>query len=510
MTREHTRMRRGAGRPTEPTAQTRTGRWWWVPPALLLGIVGWRAAAHPLLVGDSHGLVIGSRHVVDCLRHGQFTWCDRRPDGLIGGPSPSGFRQGAVGQFALLQYLLAVPLRAVGLGEMPTLRVLILIDFGALLVALALVWRLARRLGPGLAAWGPVLALALIVSPLLWYSTVPSAEVLAVALMLGVVAGVIEDWPPVVLGLLVALACVSKETNPLFVVALGGLAFLARPAAERTRERLPRAAGPVLIGTLVGSLSNVAFNVFRYDSVNNLTYPRPPYGPPGLSFESRTFAALLVSPNGGILWFWPAAVGVLTIAACAWPRPRRADGWRSLVPWAVLAVFAAEEAGLALWYSPFGWIGWGPRLTLPVVPPLLVLAVAFAGTRGAGLLGRLLRGRCTWLAGVALSVAGLTQLAFLDPQHVLRRFFRIGVSCAHRPIEVDPPAYYRCVQHLAWRRRPVLLEGLREVATPLGLVAALAVVGTVAGLLAVARREAEPQEEPVDGPTLARHGVQRP
>ena len=235
---------------------TRTGRWWWlVPPALLLGIVGWRAAAHPLLVGDSHGLVIGSRHIVDCLRHGQFTWCDRRPDGLIGGPSPTGFRQGAVGQFALLQYLLAVPLRALGMGEMPTLRSLILIDFGALLVSLALVWRLTRRFGEDLAVWGPVLVLSLVVSPLLWYSTVPFAEVLAVALLLGVVAGVIEDWPPVVSACSWRSPASGKETNPLFVVALGGLAFLARPVAERTRERLPATAGPILVGALVGSLS---------------------------------------------------------------------------------------------------------------------------------------------------------------------------------------------------------------------------------------------------------------
>ena len=163
-----------------------------------------------------------------------------------------------------------------------------------------------------------------------------------------------------------------------------------------------------------------------------------------------------------------------------WPSPRAPGrdrdvprGWRSVVPWAVLGVLAAELAGLALWYSPFGWIGWGPRLTLPLVPPLLVLAVAFAGTGGAELLGRLLRGRGIWLAGAVVAVAGVTQLAFLDPQPVLRRFFRSGTSCVHQPIEVDPPAYYRCLQHLAWRRRPVLLDGLRQVTTPLGLVAAL-------------------------------------
>ena len=45
--------------------------------------------------------------------------------------------------------MLAVPLRALGMGELPTLRALILVDFAALLAAVALVWRLARRLGPG-------------------------------------------------------------------------------------------------------------------------------------------------------------------------------------------------------------------------------------------------------------------------------------------------------------------------------------------------------------------------
>jgi hypothetical protein len=490
---------------------TRGGRWWWLlPPALLLGVVGWRAAAHPLLVGDSHGVAIGAQRIVDCLRHGQFTWCDRRPDGLIGGRGPTGFRPGAVGQFPLLQYVLAVPLRAIGLRALPTVRILILIDFTALLASIGLVWRLTRRPGGDLAAWGPVLVLTLIVSPMLWYSTVPFAEVLAIALLLGVVAGVLEGWTPLLLGLLVALACTTKETTPLFVVALGGLAFLARPESERTRAKLPRVAGPVLVGVLVGSLANVGFDVFRYDSLRNSTYLQAPYGPPGISIESRSFAALLVSPNGGLLWFWPAAVGVLAIAACAWPRPRRADGWRSLAPWAVLAVLVADLVGLALWYSPFGWIGWGPRLTLPLVPPLLVLAVVFAGSRGAALLSRVLLGPGVWIAGVVLTVAGSSQLAFLSPGTALQRFFHAGGSCVHRPIEVDPPAYYRCLQELAWQRRPILWEGLRQVATPAGVVATLAVVGAVAGLLALARREARPQVAPVDGPTLARHGVPRP
>ena len=48
-------------------------------------------------------------------------------------------------------------------------------------------------------------------------------------------------------------------------------------------------------------------------------------------------------------------------------------------PLAVVGVIAAFTAGLSLWYSTFGWVAWGPRLTLPILPAVLVAAVRTAG-----------------------------------------------------------------------------------------------------------------------------------
>ena len=42
---------------------------------------------------------------------------------------------------------------------------------------------------------------------------------------------------------------------------------------------------------------------------------------------------------------------------------------RDVVPWNALQVVRRLIAGLASWFSPFGWWAWGPRLSLPWVIP---------------------------------------------------------------------------------------------------------------------------------------------
>ncbi len=63
-----------------------------VPPlAVLVASVAWLAIDDPFLNADTSSLVDGARGVVDCLSEGQFTHCDRRPDGYETGPGPNGF-----------------------------------------------------------------------------------------------------------------------------------------------------------------------------------------------------------------------------------------------------------------------------------------------------------------------------------------------------------------------------------------------------------------------------------
>ncbi len=221
---------------------------------------------------------------------------------------------------------------------------------------------------------------------------------------------------------------VRREGDQPAVRRGAGRAGVPRPARTRAhpRPKLPRVAGPVLLGALAGLARERGLQRVPLRLAAQHHLPPGPVRPAGAGDRvphvrraagvAERRAALVLAGRGG-------GAGHRRVRLAATDGRRR---WRSVVPWAVLGVLAAELAGLALWYSPFGWIGWGPRLTLPLVPPLLVLAVAFAGTGGAQLLGRLLRGRGIWLAGAAVAVAGVTQLAFLDPQPVLRRFFRLG------------------------------------------------------------------------------------
>src|SRR5262249_19753358 len=75
-----------------------------------------------------------------------------------------------------------------------------------------------------------------------------------------------------------------------------------------------------------------------------------------------------------------AGVLVLGLATLA-RRPRDIRRWAP--PVAVAAVTAAFTGLLASWWSTFGWIAWGPRLTLPLLPALVV-AAGRAGPQPAG------------------------------------------------------------------------------------------------------------------------------
>jgi len=41
----------------------------------------------------------------------------------------------------------------------------------------------------------------------------------------------------------------------------------------------------------------------------------------------------------------------------------------------VVGCIAAFTAGIATWWSSFGWIAWGPRLTIPFIPAFLLAGV---------------------------------------------------------------------------------------------------------------------------------------
>jgi hypothetical protein len=446
--------------------------------------VAWASVRSPSLHGDTAGLVHGADGAVHCLARGQLTACDRRADGRMSGPGPTSFVAGRVGQWPLLQYLVAVPMRAAGVSADLTLRTLVALNALALVGLVALVWVTAGRAAK---AWGPVLAVVMVTGPLLWYATAAFGEALACFVAALAVAAVLARRSPWLVGAAVVVGGFTKETTPPFLFVLCAVCVLA-VVPERARRRAYFIA--IVVGTVVSVVLSGLFNVFRFGSFMNSTYMQSTYRVSDTRTVARFFGALWVSPNGGLLWFWPAAIAVVLVGAVAGLRRRRGipmTGAERVAGLVVLGLLALSLAGLAGWFSPFGWIAWGPRLAVPLVPAMVLTAAVASGAAGAAVVQRVLRSAWFWLVGVLLAVAVLPQVAVVWNARAVSDFFAAGPGCANAHVESRPHTYYACVVHKAWHGTPVLVRVVQTLRSPLGFaVMGLAVIA-VATLLMLAR-----------------------
>lgn len=452
--------------------------------ACLAGIVAgvvWEAAQRPSVHGDTAVLVRGAAGIVDCVRHRRFTDCNtfvlRRQ---------TGDRAMGVGPFPLLQYIPAVLLRAFGVSTESTLRVLTALNAASLIAILALARSTLRRLAPPL--WVPVATVVLLASPLLWYGRVAFGEELAAAVILAAVAAALVGAGPPTVGLLVAVACLTKETNPPFVLALTVVCVLARTSgADPVRRRRLIAIG---VGTAVGFALNVGFNVVRFGSLRNTDYMRSALYVPNVSVFARLFSAQWLAPNAGLAWFWPLAPALVFVIAVACYRGGSSTGWQRFATPAIAALLVGQVVVLATWWAPFGWYAWGPRLVLPLLPALLVAACVLGARDATTTVARFLTGRWLLPSALAATVVGLPEAVVVFHGLAVSQFFSHPL-CVGTGILVAPTQYYRCLERTAWSKRPWMLQlGMHGLSSPQGWLMAIAFTGAVVSLLYVARRAA--------------------
>jgi hypothetical protein len=265
------------------------------------------------------------------------------------------------------------------------------------------------------------------------------------------------------------LAGMTKETAAPILIALALIALFGTGAARR------RPARPVLAGLALGLVlavaTNALLNVLRYGTLTNVLYldvAADEYGLEGVPVAHRLdfFAALLVSPNGGLAPFWPAAVLLLAGVAICGVRSRREGVARWWPAAALVGIFLALNAGFASYFTPFGWQAWGPRYTIPWVPALALLAVAAYGDELGRLAGRLLRFPLVLLAGCGALVAfALPHLGVVVSPAAFATVFAPDDRCG--PLHTLRGEHYLdCVSHVAWARPPALLDGLEVLSWP--------------------------------------------
>jgi hypothetical protein len=399
---------------------------------------------HPRFEGDTNGVVWGSDAARSCLSHGPLTGCP------------------GVYYFPLLQYLPAMALGAIGVGDRSILRVLAVISTLCLAGILVLAWRIVSRYsGRGAAA---IVVSVLAAGPLLWYARSTFGEMLAAFLMLLFAEAVLARRGPLAVGATLWLAGITKETALPFLLVLGAVALLA---PIRGKLRLVRAQLWALgLGGVLVFATNAGFNLFRFDSIWNTWNLRPLYRVPGLDRKLQIAVAIWAAPNGGLLFFWSLAV-LLGVVTLAWAVRRRDRAGPPRWPaWVLIGVGAWLTAGFASWYAPFGWNAWGPRLEMPWIPVLLVLATVLYPHRARAIAAWIgATGARRVAAGLLVALVALPHVAALFGTDPLFRLFGPDRVCPVPVVmeQVSVGYAYGCLHHVAWAKTPVLADALRSL-----------------------------------------------
>ncbi len=450
---------------------------------ILLLIVDGRRHGYVGLPGtDPANLVSGARVAVDCVRHGTWTHC-----GSVAGGAPPVVSR--VHAFPLLQYLPAAVLIEGGLATLAVLHGLVWVNTFAFIGTLVCLWLVGRRvLGAG---WASLLMVLGVTGPLSYYAVASLGEMLATFFMTLFVSAVLVRRP-LLAACALAVACLSKETAAPILLVVGVLA--ARDAHDGI---LPprRWLFPLLAGAGVGTSLNMLFNVFRFGTVQNSYYLHANVNPPGIHDRLNFSLAMWFGTNTGLLFYWTlgtlllvAVAGVVGWRVCR--SPRDAHSW--LPGLALLVVVAATTWGLASWWSPFGWVAWGPRLMVPFVPAFVLVGVYVVRDDINAVVRTVLRS----VAGIVL-VIGVATLALLPEVGVVwnsapaAKLFYPDARCpkwGSYNISTESRDYYRCARYTAWRTDRFMLPATADVAGVVPRVADGLLGGAVALLLIVSRR----------------------
>jgi hypothetical protein len=435
--------------------------------AVLLGF----ALPHAAVSQDTQHLVRGAHALMGCARARAV-----HPCAPLDGPGKS-----LVGPFPLLQYIPTVLMIGAGFSDpaiVRTLGALSLVAFVAMLGLLvhagrAMAWR----------GWRALLVAVVLASPCISYATNPFGEVLAATLVLGATVAAVRRRPLLIFVLALA-AGLGKETLPPFVVAFG---LLAGRDADDGLLPPRRVVVPLVAGSALAVAIAVAFNEVRFGTWRNAAYLIPQYRI-GQARAARNLWDLVASWGGGLAWF---AVGftllVVLVAVTSLARLHSGPRRNALPGLAAVATVGGFLVGIASWWSPFGWVAWGPRLAVVIIPAGTVALVRAGGDDLERLVRSGLRRTSVAVAvGAVLAIAAWPQAAV--PWRAAELFhlvqIRDGVCLPHPPTYTD--RYYTCFDHLAWRHGHNQLLTAMWGGADAGLALQLAAAVAVASLVALA------------------------
>jgi hypothetical protein len=461
--------------------------------------------ARPFVGGDTPFVLDGTNAFLTCLSNHDFDAC-----GFTGELNYWGLMS-PIGWWPLLQH---VPdLISIGLGadgHPARNRVLASLSVAGVVGTVGLARVVLKRFGHPAWFWG---FLAIVLSgPILAFGRQTAGEMLAMGLLVGLVAATLLQAHPAVIGVAALLACWTKETSYPFVAALGllGLVLARQRTGRPIRSHVIGGAAGMAVAIVTASF----FNFVRFGSVLNTNYLDEQLRTPGVARKLEYALGVLVSPSGGLFVSWPAA-SFLVLAACVVPlvrsSPRSAYARPALV---LIAVSAVLAVGFASWWTPFGWSGYGPRLQLPWVLPLVLVALVAYGEALATLARRLLTPAWGLLLVFAVALACvLPHIGYMWDHESLGGFFRQQQPLCDAPWRGGVEKWHDCQHRQMWLDRPMPLYTLDGLGTPGGAATSVIVALGLAASLFLFRdgitRRAEAPPSRVRSPTRRTQAAER-
>jgi hypothetical protein len=457
--------------------------------------------AMPWVGGDTPFVLDGSNALITCLSHHDFNACGFTNElNFWGLMTP-------IGYWPLLQHIPDVLSIELGAESHPDrTRILALLSVAGVVGCVVLARLVLSRVRQPASFWGFVFVI--LSSPFIAYARTTVGEMLAAGLLVCLVAATVLQVHPALVGLAALGACLTKETSYPFVVAFGllGLVLARRRTGRPIRPHVIGGAVGVALGFLLASL----LNVVRFGSILNTNYLHSDFRTPGIGRTLEYAAALLVSPSGGIVVYWLSA-SVLVVAACFLPFMSRRSDLDVRPALVLIASGLGLVFGLASWWTPFGWTSYGPRLSLPWIPAIVLICLVAYGDALAPLAARLLAP--SWrLLVIFAAVFALTlpHVGEMWRPNSTAGFFQQEPDCK-APWNGSVEGWHQCQRELVWFDRPMPLYALDGLKTTGGVVTSFAVALALLGCLVLLREGlADPRYERRLVASASRSGPRRP
>lgn len=349
----------------------------------------------------------------------------------------------AAAPFGLLQFIPALILAWKGFSPTDIVSSLGLLS----VVSYFLTCLVVMRIDSKPMAHKTFLCLIIISGPLLGYAPSSFGECLAVLVLICLALCLANGhWSTILVFTIIA---VTWRESAIFYIAPVGYGILLR-RYDFVRTFRQREFHALIFGLIIGFSFICLFNVWRFGTWKNTGYLNPEFRTPGFALPASVFGSLYLSPSGGVLviWFFASLITIV-VPVIAISQSGKFLMLKNISPILLICVPLGQAFLLSKWFSPFGWISWGPRTMIPAIA-MTSTACCLAFPEA---LGKIMRSRVFIPLSILSFVSLGPSIGYLNkPSEVMVDFLTADKNCPTLPVlQIDREYYFHCLSNVIWK-----------------------------------------------------------